>query len=133
MKSRKRHKQSLGVIITMLLMFLSGQVLAVTHAHTMNTQDQPQVMAQDCDHMAQQGHSQQSMNNSAMDHTSMAAMSDCCETLCQCPQAMCSTVLLLTKTHVTQFFTNKPIAQAAFTDGFYLNNDQSPLYRPPII
>ena len=131
MKSRKQHKPPLGVIITMLMMFLSGQVLAVTHAHTMNNQDQSQTMSHDCSHMDNQ--SQRSMNDKVMDHTNMTTVSDCCETLCQCPQAMCSTVLLLSKTQSTQFFVYKPIAQLAFTDGFYLNKDQSPLYRPPII
>ncbi len=133
MKSRKRQIPPLSVVITMLLLFSTGQVLAVAHTHTMNSQSQPQAMAQDCNHMAQQDNSQQSMNSDAMDHTNMTAMSDCCETLCQCPQALCSTVLLLSKAQSTQFFVYKPITQAVFADGFYLNKDQSPLYRPPII
>ncbi|KAA3642542.1 MAG: hypothetical protein DWP95_05365 [Proteobacteria bacterium] len=118
----------------MLLLFSTGQVLAVAHVHTMNFQDQSQTMAHDCDHMNKQENSQQSMNNNAMDHTNMTTMSDCCETICQCPQAMCSTVLLLpVNAQSTQFYLFKPMIHWSFADGFYLNKDHSPLYRPPII
>lgn len=129
MNSHKRHKPSLSIIITMLLLFSTGQVLAVAHAHTMNHESQPQTMSQDCGHMSEQG-----QNSHAMNDTTMSSMSDCCETLCQCPQAMCSTVLLLpAKVQSTQFYLLKPMTHWLFTDGFHLNKDHSPLYRPPII
>ena len=126
MNSHKWHKPSLSIIITMLLLFSTGQVLAVSHTHDMNHESQPQTMAHDCAHMSEQAQS--------IDATNMSTMSDCCETLCQCPQAMCSTVLLLpAKVQSTQFYLFKPMTHWSFADGFHLNKDHSPLYRPPII
>lgn len=116
-------------VITLVLLFTIGQALAVVNVQSM---DYKELSTSQLTHNT----TSNMKIHAEMGHTNANNM-DCCqvEVSCQqCPQAVCAAVsMLFIKSQPPSHLVMKPVAEWTFYDGFYLNKNQSPLYRPPII